>query len=144
MGVLEHTSSGRRLSIVGRRREVARLNEIRVSVMRVGSFVAAAVLSSLAGILIAGTSGSADPSNDLTLTLPAFAGVFLGTTTIRPGRFNAWGLFVAVYFLVSGVTGLQLLGANTFVQDIFYGGVLILAVIFSQLTKGRKTLSTTE
>ncbi len=138
---LEHSATGRRMLIVGRGREVARLTGIRVSMLRINSFVAAAVLSSFAGILIAGTSGSADPSNDLTLTLPAFAGAFLGATTIRPGRFNAWGLFVAVYFLVSGVTGLQLLGANTFVQDIFYGGVLILAVIFSQLTKGRQPLA---
>ena len=42
--------------------------------------------------------------------LPAFAAAFLGSTTIKPGQFNVWGSFVAVYFLVTGVTGLQLLG----------------------------------
>lgn len=134
---LEHTVQGRRLLVVGRSREVARLAGLRVARLRIGSFVASALLACLAGFLIAGTAGSADPSNDLTLTLPAFAGAFLGATTIRPGRFNAWGVVAAVYFLVTGVTGLQLLGAQTFVQDVFYGAVLIVGVIFSQLTRGR-------
>jgi ribose transport system permease protein len=39
-----------------------------------------------------------------------FASVFLGTATITPGRFNAWGTVVAVYFLTTGVTSLELLG----------------------------------
>ena len=134
---LEHTIQGRRLLVVGRSREVARLAGLRVARLRIGSFVASALLSCVAGFLIAGTAGSADPSNDLTLTLPAFAGAFLGATTIRPGRFNSWGVVAAVYFLVTGVTGLQLLGAQTFVQDVFYGAVLIVGVIFSQLTRGR-------
>jgi ribose transport system permease protein len=135
---LEHTASGRRLLVVGRSREVARLAGMRVGAARIGAFVAAAVFASLAGIIIAGTTGSADPSNDLTLTLPAMAGAFLGATTIRPGRFNAWGVLAAVYFLVTGVTGLQLLGAQTFIQDIFYGAVLVVAVVFSQMTRGRR------
>ena len=141
---LEHSATGRRLLVVGRGREVARLSGIRVGSLRIASFVASALLASVAGILIAGTSGAADPSNDLTLTLPAMAGAFLGATAIKPGRFNAWGVFVAVYFLVSGVTGLQLLGFDTFVQDIFYGAVLIVAVIFSQLTKGRVSITRLE
>lgn len=138
---LEHTASGRRLLVVGRNREVARLAGMRVGTARIGSFVAAAVFAAVAGVIIVGTAGSADPSNDLTLTLPAFAGAFLGATTIKPGRFNAWGVLAAVYFLVTGVTGLQLLGAQTFIQDIFYGAVLIVAVIFSQMTRGRRAAS---
>ncbi len=42
--------------------------------------------------------------------LPAFAAAFLGATTILPGRFNPWGVIVAVYFLATGITGLTMLG----------------------------------
>jgi ribose transport system permease protein len=63
---------------------------------------------------------------------------FLGATSITPGRFNAWGTFIAVYFLVTGITGLQLLGVQSFVQQLFYGGALILAVTLSHLTRGRR------
>ena len=57
--------------------------------------------------------------------------------TIRPGRFNAWGTIIAVYFLVTGITGLQLIGVESYVQQLFYGGALILAVVLSQVTRGR-------
>jgi ribose transport system permease protein len=69
--------------------------------------------------------------------LPAFAAAFLGATTIVPGRFNPWGTLVAVYFLVTGITGLQLFGASSFVQDLFYGGALLCGVGISQLIAGR-------
>jgi ribose transport system permease protein len=37
---------------------------------------------------------------------------------------------------VTGVTGLQLLGAESFVQQLFYGGALIVAVALSQVGRG--------
>ena len=89
-------------------------------------------IAAFGGVLYAGTSGAAGPTSGLELLLPAFAAAFLGATTINPGRFNAWGTVIAVYFLVTGITGLQLLGAQSFVQNIFYGGALIAAVSFSQ------------
>src|SRR5438309_1589345 len=71
--VMEYTPIGRRLLIVGRGRDVARLSGIRVSAVRWGALVIAAVMAALAGVLSAGTSGSADPSSVTTLLLPAFA-----------------------------------------------------------------------
>ena len=55
-----------------------------------------------------------------------------------PGRFNPFGSIAAVYFLVTGITGLQLLGVQTFVQQLFYGGALVLAVALSQLARRRE------
>ena len=135
--VMEYTPVGRRLLIVGRGRDVARLSGIRVSRIRWGALIAASAMASLAGIMSAGTSGAADPSSVTTLLLPAFAAAFLGATTISPGRFTAWGCLVAVYFLVTGITGLQLLGAETYVQNLFYGAALIVAVALSQLSRRR-------
>lgn len=43
------------------------------------------------------------------------------------------------YSLVTGVTRLAILGAQSWVQTVFYGGALILAVAFAQLSKGRKS-----
>jgi ribose transport system permease protein len=69
--------------------------------------------------------------------LPAFAAAFLGATSIVPGRFNPWGSFIAVYFLVTGITGLALFGIQSWLQDMFYGGALVLAVTFSQIARRR-------
>jgi ribose transport system permease protein len=138
--VLEYTSVGRRLLFVGRGRSVSKLSGVRVGRVRVGALMGSAVLAALAGVLYAGTSGGADPSSGSTLLLPAFAAAFLGATSIMPGRFNPWGTAIAVYFLVTGITGLQLMGVQSYVQQLFYGGALLVAVALSQLARGRVPL----
>jgi ribose transport system permease protein len=134
----DYTTPGRRLLFVGRGREVARLSGIRVDRVRFFSLIASGVLSAAAGILYAGTIGAADPLSGLTFLLPGFAAAFLGATSISPGRFNPWGSLVAVYFLVAGITGLTILGIQTFVQNLFYGGGLVIAVALSQLVRNRE------
>lgn len=136
--MFSYTPVGRRLLVVGRGREVARLSGIRVGRVRWGSLMASAGIAAFAGILYAGTSGASSPTSGLELLLPAFAAAFLGATAINPGRFNAWGTVVAVYFLVTGITGLQLLGAQSYIQNLFYGAALILAVALSQFVRRRR------
>ena len=135
--VFEFTPVGRRLLFVGRGRGVARLSGIRVPRLRWGAFAVSGVISAFGGVLYAGTLGSADPTSSLSFLLPAFAAAFLGATTIVPGRFNPIGSIAAVYFLVTGITGLQLLGVQTFVQQLFYGTALVLAVALSQFARRR-------
>jgi ribose transport system permease protein len=139
--VFQFLPIGQRLLFVGRGRNVARLCGIRVERMRMGAFVASGAISALAGVVYCGTSGAADPTSGTQLLLPAFAAAFLGATTIYPGRFNPIGALAAVYFLVTGITGLELLGAQSYVQDLFYGGALVVAVALSQLARGRQALS---
>ena len=136
--VFDYTAVGKRLLFVGTGRDVARLSGIRVGKLRIGALVSAGFLAALAGIIYAGTSGSADPTSGSSFLLPAFAAAYLGATTIKPGRFNPWGAVVAAYFLITGVTGLAILGINTWVQDVFYGGALIVAVVMSQLVRRRR------
>ena len=136
--VFEYTALGRRVLFVGRGREVARLSGIETERIRLGCLVASSLLGAFAGVLYAGTQGAADPVSGTSYLLPAFAAAFLGSTSIMPGRFNPWGSALAVYFLVTGITGLIFMGVSTFVQDMFYGGALILAVTLSQLVRGRQ------
>jgi len=139
--LFEQTVYGRRLLFTGRGREVARLSGIRVNRVRVSAMTASGFISALAGVMYVGTTGAADPSSAFSFLLPAFAAAFLGFTAIRPGRFNAWGTFVAVYFLISGITGLELRGVPAFVQQLFYGAALILAVVLRQMARGRTEVS---
>ena len=136
--LFEFTSIGRRILFVGRGREVARLSGINTDRLRWGCLIASAVLGSVAGVLYTGTQGAADPVSGASYMLPAFAAAFLGSTSILPGRFNPWGSTIAVYFLVTGITGLVFLGFSSFIQDMFYGGALVLAVTLSQLVRGRQ------
>ncbi|MGH7119056.1 MAG: ABC transporter permease [Acetobacteraceae bacterium] len=136
--IFVYTAAGWRLLFVGRGREVARLSGINVNRTRFSALVASSVIGAAAGVLYAGTTGAADPTSGLSYLLPAWAAAYLGATSIRPGRFNPIGSVIAVYFLVTGITGLSILGISTFVQDLFYGGALVIAVSLSQLVRGRE------
>lgn len=138
--VMHWTPLGLRMLVVGRSREVARLSGINVGRVRFGALMASGFISALGGAIYAGTTGSADPSSGTQLLLPAFAAAFLGATTIYPGRFSPPGALAAVYFLVTGITGFQLLGAQSFVQSLFYGGALVAAVALSQLARRRQEI----
>jgi ribose transport system permease protein len=130
--IYEHTPIGRHLFFVGEGREAARLVGLRVDRLRFGAFIASGAVSAAAGVFTAGQLGAADPSVGPSFLLPAYAAAFLGATTIKPGRFNAWGTVVALYLLVTGVTGLELLGTSSWVQEMFNGIALLIAVTFAR------------
>lgn len=138
--VFRHLPIGLKMLFVGRGREVARLSGVNVGRVKLGAFVCAGGISAIAGILYAGTTGGADPTSGLSYLLPVFASAFLGATAIEPGTFNAWGALIGVYFVETGINALALLGINTFVQDLFDGGVLLVAVAASQLIRRRQTM----
>jgi ribose transport system permease protein len=131
--VFAYTPLGRYLYFVGAGRNVARLSGIRVDLVRTATLLFASVVAAASGVLLAGLLGSVDPTVGPTFLLPAFASAFLGATAITPGRFNPGGAFIAVYFLVTGITGLELMGLSGWIEQVFYGGSLIVAVTFSHL-----------
>ncbi|MDW5598184.1 ABC transporter permease [Conexibacter stalactiti] len=130
---VEQTPRGRHLVFAGRGHEVARLAGLRPDRYRAGALIAGSLLAALGGIVLVGLTGASSSDAGNSFLLPAFAAAFLGSTTIKPGQFNVWGSFVAVYFLVTGVTGLQLLGYTGWVEQVFYGGSLLIAVIVTRV-----------
>lgn len=133
--VYSHLPVGRYLYFVGANPEVARLAGIRSARIKSGAFVSSAVIVSLAGVMQAGTVGSADPTAGPSFLLPAFAAAFLGATAVRVGKFNVWGTMIASYLLFTGITGLALLGQTGWVQDAFNGLALLIAVIAARFAR---------
>jgi ribose transport system permease protein len=129
--VYEWTPFGRRLLFTGGNRDASRLTGIHVKRIRASAFILSAVISALAGVVLAGSVGAVDPGSAGAYLLQPFAAAFLGTTVIQFGRFNAWGTVIGLYLLAAGVSGLQLLGASSWVSDVFNGVTLVLAVIFA-------------
>lgn len=135
--VIAWTPLGRSIVFVGANREVARLSGIRVNQLRCGAYIVGALLASFAGILLVGTIGGFDSSTSMTFLLPALAAVFLGTAVIQPGAFNAIGTMVAIYFLQTGIFGLQLMGYSGWIQNVFYGAGLITALALARIVRNR-------
>jgi ribose transport system permease protein len=141
--VLGFTPLGRHMRFVGASREVSRLSGVRVNRIRFGSFMMAGLLSGIGAIVTVAALGSYNAQSASANLLPVFAAVFLGTAIFQPGRFNPLGTWVGIYFLETGITGLEQLGLATWISDVFYGGVLVVAVTISTLLHKRAGLRLT-
>jgi ribose transport system permease protein len=138
--LLQHTPFGRYLTSVGSNRQAARLVGLRVERLTLMAFVLSGALAGLAGVLLVARTGSANPQiGTLPDTLQALAAVFLGATCIRPGRFNVLGAMIAIYFIAFSVTGLQIAGVATWINDVFNGAALFIAVVLSTAIGRRRT-----
>lgn len=126
--LLEHTPVGRQMYAAGSNPDAARLSGVPTSSLTVLAFVVAGGLAALAGAVQAAKLGSAQPDIGAGFLLPAFASAFLGASVIRIGRFNPIGTLIGVLLVATGFSGLTLLGVEAWVQPIFYGVVLLLAI----------------
>jgi ribose transport system permease protein len=126
--VMERLPLGRQLYAIGASPKAAALNGIPVRRYIMGSFVASGLLTAFTGVVLASKLRIGQAGVGLEFLLPALVGAFLGSTTIKPGRVNVWGTLVAVLVLAVGISGIQQLGGQFYVEPLFNGGMLILAI----------------
>ena len=104
------------------------LNGIPTRKFVVGAFVASGLLTAFAGVLLASKLRIGQASVGLEFLLPALVGAFLGSTTIKPGRVNVWGTIVGVAILAVGIAGIQQFGGSFWVEPLFNGATLLIAI----------------
>ena len=127
--VLEHTPFGRYLYALGANPEATRLAGVRVERLQWMALIISGSLAALAGVVLTMSLGTASFGAGAPYLLPAFAAAFLGSTQIKPGRFNVLGTIVAIYLLAIGVKGLQLNWPQaSWIKSLFEGCALIIAV----------------
>lgn len=136
--VYQRTPLGRYTVFIGGNRNAARLAGIAVNPIRTGAYVVSGLLASFVGVCFVGYFGAVDPSVGGQYMLQPFAAAFLGATAITVGRFNAWGTITALYLLTVGITALQLLGAQTWVTNLFYGLALMISVTAAKIAGRRR------
>ncbi len=140
--VLDYTPVGRYLYAIGANQRAAELNGIPTRKFVVGAFVASGLLTALAGVLLASKLRIGQASVGLEFLLPALVGAFLGSTTIKPGRVNVWGTIVGVMILAVGISGIQQFGGSFWVEPLFNGTTLLIAIGiagYAQRKKGAKS-----
>ncbi|MFW8588527.1 ABC transporter permease [Rhizobium beringeri] len=126
--VLEYLPIGRYLYAIGANPKAAALNGIPVRKFVIGAFVTSGLLAALTGVLLASKLRIGQASVGLEYLLPALVGAFLGSTTIKPGRVNVWGTLIGVIILAVGISGIQQFGGSFFVEPLFNGVTLLIAI----------------
>lgn len=136
---LEQTQAGRNMYAIGGNREAARLSGIPVKRYALVALGLCAACAALGGLVAAANLGAGRPQGvGEVYLLNAFAAVFIGASTLRPGRFHILGTLIGVLMIGVINNGLSILGVPTFWQYIVQGLLLILALISAGLTSVRR------
>jgi ribose transport system permease protein len=138
--VITQTPFGRYLTALGSNPNASRLTGLPVERLVVLSFVGAGALCGVGGLMQVAAEGDGNPQiGGIPFILPALAAVFLGATTIRPGRYNVLGTLIALFFIGVTISGLALVGTSPWVTDVFNGVALVFAVAASAHFRRRRT-----
>jgi rhamnose transport system permease protein len=127
--VLHRTWLGRQVFAIGKNTGAARFSGVRVMRIRIGLFVAAGVISALAGIILTSrlSSARADAGQGMTLTVVTV--VLLGGVNIFGGSGTIPGVVLAVLTVAVMQNALRLAHVTVEVQSIALGLLLILSVV---------------
>lgn len=136
--ILEYTPIGRYLYAIGANQRAAELNGIPTRKFVVGAFVTSGLMTAAGGVLLASKLRIGQASVGLEFLLPALVGAFLGSTTIKPGRVNVWGTIVGVMILAVGISGIQQFGGSFWVEPLFNGTTLLIAIGIAGYAQRRK------
>ena len=117
--------------------EVARLAGIRVQRIRPAPTSRARSSRAWPESSWSPPSAASTPRPPRPTCCPPLAAVFLGTAVVQPGMFNPIGTIIAIYFLTTGIFGLQLLGFSGWIQNVFYGAGLVVAVTLAKVVRDR-------
>jgi ribose transport system permease protein len=135
--ILYKTKFGRRMYAVGGNPVAARFSGIKIKNLTVKVYVISAVLSALAGIILASRMYSGQPTAGIGYESDAIAAAVLGGTSFTGGVGTIGGTLIGA--LVIGIlgNGLNLLHISSYVQMVIKGIVIILAVGFDVIKNRR-------
>jgi ribose transport system permease protein len=137
--ITERLPIGRYIYAIGANEKAAALNGIPVRRYVIGVFVSSGILAGLAGCVLGAKLRIGQANVGLDFLLPALVGAFLGSTTIKPGRVNVWGTIFGILILAVGISGIQLLGGAFFVEPLFNGVTLVVAIALAAFAQRRRT-----
>ena len=122
------TPFGRSVYAIGSNEEAARLSGVPVRLYKTIVYVISGLMSGLAGLLYASQLSIGTPIAGQGYELDAIAAVVVGGTSLFGGKGSVAGTFLGT--LIIGVLAniLNLTGVDPFVQQLFKGALIIVAV----------------
>jgi ribose/xylose/arabinose/galactoside ABC-type transport system permease subunit len=136
--VIVHRSLfGFRLMAIGGNPAAARLARLPVNRYKVIAFVGCSLMAAVASILDFSFISSTAPNGGQSFLFPVIAGVIIGGASLTGGKGTVWGTIAGAFLLSLLSIGLAFVAAGPFAQQIFLGGVIIVAVALDRYTNRR-------
>jgi simple sugar transport system permease protein len=134
---MRHHPTGRRIYAMGGNPAAARAAGVNTLRLTIGVFVAGAVISALAGLMLTGRIASVTSNQGDGMIFTVFAAAVIGGISLNGGRGTMIGAFTGVILLGIIQNILTLSNVPSFWINAVYGAIILGALLFGQLTQGR-------
>jgi simple sugar transport system permease protein len=138
---LRYHRTGRAIYAVGGNREAARAAGIKVDRIRIGVYVAGAMLAALGGLMEAGRVSAVTGQQGYGegIIFSVFAAAVIGGVSLQGGRGNMVGAASGVILLGLVQNILDLANAPNYWIEAIDGAVILLALVLARLIGGEAT-----
>lgn len=128
--MLSKTYFGRSIYVLGGNTYAARLAGLNPTAIIFKLHIMESGLAAFAGVLLAARMNSGQPSACDGLEFDAITAAVLGGTAFTGGVGTIFGTFLGMLVLQGFNTGLNMVGVQTFWQDVAQGALLVVALAF--------------
>lgn len=130
--VLSQSRFGRQVYAVGGNPHAARVSGISVASIRIWVFVISGTLAGLGGMILAARTGSALTQAGIAYELDAIAAVVIGGTSLAGGVGRVTGTLIGALLIGVMNNGLDLMGVQSYYQQVIKGVLIVAAVMLDQ------------
>jgi ribose transport system permease protein len=134
--VLKYTKVGRYSYAIGGNETTCVLSGIKVKKYKLIVYTLLGVLCGVAAVILDARLDSALSTNATGYELTAIAAVVIGGTSMSGGEGTLVGTLIGTYIMGVVNNGLSLLIVPSGIQQMFLGGIIVLAVCIDTLRKG--------
>jgi putative xylitol transport system permease protein len=130
--ILTRTRFGRYIYAVGGNPHAAQTSGINVTRIRFTVYIISGALAGLAGMMLSARTGSALPQAGIAYELDAIAAVVIGGTSLSGGVGRVTGTLIGALIIGVMNNGLDLLGIESYYQQVLKGALIVGAVMLDQ------------
>lgn len=134
--VMNKTRYGRHLYAVGGNIEAAHLSGVSINKVLMIAYFVCGGLAGLGGIILASQFNSGAHTYGLMYELKVIAAVVVGGTSLSGGQGHVLGTLVGALIIAVIENGMNLLGLDSYVQNVVLGFVILSAVWIDSHKKG--------
>lgn len=135
--VLNRSPLGEYILAVGGNQEAARIAGVPVARTRITVYVLSGGLAAVAGLILTGRLGAADPTMGNLWELDAIAAAAIGGASLMGGKGSVVGTLMGAVILGGLRNGLTLMNVQAFYQLLATGIIILVAMLIDRATRGR-------
>ncbi len=134
---MAHTRMGRYIYAVGGNEEAARLSGVPVKFVIVFVYVISSLAAGLGGCIQASQLNTGTPNIGVMYELYVIAAVVVGGTSLAGGSGRILGTLIGAFIISVIQNGMNLLGIESYTQQVVLGAVILGAVLLDKAHSGR-------